>query len=221
MTNGGFGFRVWAGSLLAVVMLAGAGVPAGAAQLGAREDPEATGPLARVSKDCSSKAERHNGKVVANTTSCTYFYAFNPARESDSGRNFGVMWLQTSVNARNGWCTRKVNSDIRIPDVARAHARGPGRVQTDHKRRVRARVTADAQGATSRPGAVEQGFTLRPRLIEPVTLKGPKRFRLKWRGKSARRLAFALGAELSWPRRTPPGSLVTAVGYEFEKRPDC
>ena len=39
------------------------------------------------------------------------------AGESDTESDYGVVWLQSNVRAKNGWCTKRAASDVLLPEI--------------------------------------------------------------------------------------------------------
>ncbi len=174
------------------------------AQLDARDNPRVSGPLRHTGGSCEADRERFGGQVVALSRSCGDVYGFDPDRENDANRNYDVIWIQSYVDARNGFCATKVRSILTVPRGTRIERKAPRYERTDEKIRFRTRLVAKAGGTAERNGVVRQGFALRPRVLDP-SLDG-RTFVVEWRGNSAAPLAFALGVEVSYPANNPPGA---------------
>jgi hypothetical protein len=204
---------------LAVVTILGS--PAGAVQLAVKDNPEISGPLVRVSKFCGRQTDRQRGRAVAHVSTCSYLYRYKPAKENNDRRNFGVAWLQTSLNAAKGWCARRMRSTLTLSATTRQLSWAPRDESTDRRKTVTTRVRADAQGSGQAVGVVQQDFVLRPRRINSTLQKDPDKLVLRWRGSTPWKIGFALGVEISWRRRQEPAVVGSGLGYELERKADC
>lgn len=208
--------------LLLLVVLGGTAGPAHARQLVARDAPEVSGPLRLASKDCARKTKTFEGDTVAVGKFCLRFYSFNPAREGNARRDFGVVWVQANVNPRAGWCATTVRSDVELPGRLRLHARAPHRSSTTRRDARTVRLHVDAAGAARREGLIKQRYIAYPKSIRTRVSDRGRLFRLRWRGSSARNLGFASGIEVSWnAEKGLPGGIVSALRYGFEKSDSC
>lgn len=222
--------------LLAPVILAGTllwpGQAGGvaASQPGARDKPEASGPLSFEGRSCEQKEEVFKDPVtgkretVAVAEACVLLYVYDPAKEDDGARDYGIVWLQTTVDARNGWCATKVKSDLTITDDAKLFEHDPKKtIETKHKERVKVSVTTNAQDHGEGTGRLKQSFTLRPERLKPSLEEkaSASLFRLRWTGQTNKKLAFVSGVEISWDAEDSVDSMSSGLSYEFEKRGSC
>lgn len=221
---------------LAPALLAGtllwAAADAGAvamSQPSAKEKPTASGPLSFEDRKCEQKKEFFNDpdsgrETVAVAEACVLLYLYDPAAEQDSKNDYGVVWLQTTVDARNGWCATKVRSDLTITDDAELFEHDPKKIlEPKRKRRVRVSVTTDGQNHGTDIGRLQQSFALRPRRLVPSLKEkaSASLFRLLWTGRTNRKLAFASGVEISWAADDKVNAMTSGLSYEFEKRGNC
>lgn len=195
--------------LMSLVAVIAAAAPAGA-QMRAGENPTVRGPLDRRGGDCDGDRVRAGGVVAVSLRSCTDWYAFDPDRENNPARDFDVVWLQTNVDAQNGFCAKEVRSIVRVPRGTRIIKRAPRFHRVDSHERFRTRLVATAGGAADNNAIVKNGYGLYPRFIDPE-LDG-RRLTLTWKGNTARPLAFAVGVEFSFdaddiPAGVPSGTV--------------
>ena len=210
--------------LIAVALLVPVTGAAGApAQLDARDQPSVSGPLEQRSSQCKVERERFEGDVVAVGKTCLRVYLLDPESETDANRNYGVVWLQSNLNSRNGWCGIKVQSDVSLPSDVVVERRAPRGVTTiGRRKRMTTRITATANGTASTNGVVSAEATVYPREIRSRLLQEPEQvFRLRWVGSSARKLAFASGAEISWPADSAPRGISFRLNYSLKQDARC
>ena len=205
------------GAILVVCLL----VPVGSAeaQLDARERPRVTGPLAFVGKDCDRHVERAGGRIIATSRSCLRLYAFDPSRENNSSRDFGVAWMQSEVDARRRWCATEARSIIDFPRRVRVLGTTPGDLDTSRSRLVRARLRVD--NATDSPATIQNAFRLYPRVLRTGITDDGASFRATWRGSTRRALGFALGVELSWEQGALPPATGSLLDFALKRSGRC
>lgn len=189
------------------------------AQLDARERPRVTGPLAFVNKVCDRRSERAGGRVIATSRSCLRFYAFDPGKENNSRRDFGVVWLQSNVNARTGWCATQVRSVIDFPRRVRTLGTTPGSHRSSNARRIRARLRVS--NATDKPGTIQNGFEMYPRRLLTGLVDQKTSFRATWRGSTRRALGFAQGVELSWRANAGAPRVGSVLNFALARSRSC
>lgn len=207
--------------IVSIVVLCSIVLPAApaSAQLDARERPRVTGPLAFVNKVCDRQPERAGGRLIATSRSCLRFYAYDPAKDDNSRRNFGVVWMQSNVNARRRWCATQVKSVINFP--RRTHILGttPGGRRASEVRPTQARLRVSP--ATDSPATIQNGFQLHPqRLSTGLTDQGTS-FNATWRGSTRRGLGFALGVELSWRANSDPPRVGSVLNFALARSGSC
>ncbi len=204
--------------LIGAIVLACLLVPIGpaSAQLDARERPRVRGPLAFVSKRCEQRVDRAGDRIIATSRSCFRFLAFDPAQENNSSRNFGVLWMQSNVNARKRWCATEAKSIIRFPGRVRVLDVAPGDRGASQPRLVRARLRVD--NATDNPATIRNAFRLYPRVLRTRKINEGTGFQAVWRGSTRRALGFALGVELSWAEGSGPPSASSLLDFSLKRR---
>ena len=210
--------------LVALVMLALLlpSAPAAARQIDARDRPRVSGPLDPRARDCKTRWERWRGRIIAVARSCVRFYRFRPGFETDTRRNYGVVWLQTTVDSRRSWCTSIVRSDIDIPLGARLHERAPDAFNARTARPVRTRLNVGARGFALERAVVHKRFTLFPRRLRSHRNAAARAWRTVWHGSTKAVVAAASGIAISWPQEAAPPSPVTSgLRYELRRTARC
>ena len=185
--------------VVAIVAAALTALPAQARQMGAAKSPRVSGPLTLAGSSCADDKALHEGKVIAVLESCIRLYEFDVAMETDLVRNYGVGWVQTTVDPINGWCATRVVSELALPGTVALHNSAPKRKLTTRKKtRARVRLNVDAEGYALEKASVSQRFDLFPRALTATVPDTKRAVRTTWRGRESSKLAFALGAEISW-----------------------
>ena len=205
-------------ALIAAVGLAVVPAPAEAAQLDARDNPKVSGPLSHAGGACTTDREKSGGELAVVSRACGDVYGFNPEAEGNKRRNYDVVWLQTNVDPRNGWCVTEARSIIRVPKGYRIEGWAPRKERADTKRRVRTRLVATAGGTAENNGVVKNSWVLVPKVADPTVTR--RKLILEWRGETGRKLGFALGVEVSFrandrPAADPAGRVVSTL------KPSC
>jgi hypothetical protein len=196
---------------------------AGARQRDASDSPRITGPLTPETRECGRRKTREqSGDVVAVAKSCLYFYSFDPSKEANVRRDYGVIWLQTNVNARQGWCTTSISSDIDVPARARLHSHKPTLKEASSKRRVFTGLLLNARDSAVNDASIGRRFVLYSRTMRGLVRADRTIFRTVWYGRSSRKLATVSGIEVSWrASEGPPESLTSRLGYDVKRRASC
>jgi hypothetical protein len=208
--------------LLAVALYA---IPAHGAlpqQTDARTDPVISGPISLADKECSKAAEKLDGQLVAYTRTCLRLYTFNPNQETDLQRDYGIAWLQTNVNAENGWCATTIRTDLRIPANVTIHRRNPRLERTTFRAKVATnKINTKAAGNSMETASVSQDYVFYPRKqVRSLVNEGATQ-RLTWFGSDKRKLFFETGVVFSWNILTSPGQFRSGLGFRFEKAANC
>ena len=196
---------------LATVVLAGLlGVsPAVAEQLAAKDDPKVSDNLTQGGRKCATQRDKHDGTVVAVIHACQRFYAFDAESEDDADRDYGVLWLQSTIDPSQGWCATSVASDMLLPSGLKIESKAPASPETiEQAGRLKTKLDVDAGGHASAGGSVSQAARAYPDDLTPSVrkVKGKTKFRLKWTGSNDHELAFVSGVEVSWATADgPPG----------------
>ena len=194
-----------------------------AGQLDARTEPVVTGPLTALGdgKKCESTNYEYEGEVVARAKICLFLYALDPETEDDDERDYGVMWAQTNVDTGGGWCAFKVHTEVYIPAEMPMHAKVPRAQEIENRKKVRWKLTVDAEGHASEKASVKKGLTLYPRSLTRSRRDagdGRDLVRLTWRGETAQKLGFVSGFEVSWPTdEGPPDAVPFRVEYPIRQ----
>lgn len=209
-------------ALLVSLLVAG---PAMASQTDASANAAKSGPLVRGIESCERSAERREGVLVAELEVCSVFYSFKPSGEANKRRDFGVVWVQSNVDAAPGWCATKADTAATL-DRGRIHSVWPGRGHTaDEPKVVAARIVADAEGSAENRGVVRQSFVLFPEtlrtFITASTHGGPRGTSAVWTGSSRSKLFFVSAAEVSWSSGTDAPRITPSVDYEILEKETC
>ena len=209
--------RIAISAALALVALLGSVTPA-SAQMDARDDPVVRGPLNFIDRQCDSKTEMYQGEVLAETRSCLRFYAFDRDRENARNRNYGVVWLQTTVNAQNGWCSHRVTSDITVPQRVAVHERAPNRRTTNQRTPIQIGMNVNAGGHAENNGHIHKRLFLLPDELDGFMTDQGSTYRTRWNGHTAGTVASASGIEISWEAGSgAPQQLHSSLGYSFRE----
>ena len=167
--------------------------------MGAAKNPRVSGPLQPSSSSCAKNKATHEGQTIARLQSCIWLYEFDAAMETDFARTYGVGWVQTTVDAVNGWCATKVGSELTLPGTVSLHDSAPKKKMTTNKKtRARVRLNVDAEGYALSEASISQSFDLYRRVLSTAVPDTKRAVRTTWRGRESSKLAFALGAEISW-----------------------
>lgn len=173
--------------------------------MAASRDPRVSGPLSLAGSKCGPDEAKHEGKTIAKVKSCLWLYEFDSTRETDLLRNYGVGWVQTTVNPVNGWCATKVDSNLNLPVDMRRHSTAPTRrVQVARASRTTVKLKVDADGHAIEKASVAQSFKIFPKSWKPTLSDDGRKIGTVWRGRESSTLAFALGAEVSWESLATP-----------------
>ena len=198
-------------------------VPADAGQMGAARNPRVSGPLELSGSSCAKDKAVHEGETIALLESCIWLYEYDMAMETDLLRNYGAGWVQTTVDPINGWCATKVGSELTVPAAVSVHDYAPKRkLTTKKKTRERDKLKVDAEGnAGLEEGTVSQRFDLFPRTLATSVPDTNRAVRTVWRGRESSKLAFALGAEISWELADSPSMKGGLGKMSFVKSRRC
>jgi hypothetical protein len=227
--------RVISGWLSVVLVLLGVAVPGGAGaaarqdksverpqQMKATDEPVVEGPLTLEDTKCDRKARESGGETVAVIKRCLRFYRFDSTAETDPTNDYGVVWLQSNVKPRNGWCTKRAASDILLPEGAPVQAYQPkGRIEITAKHQSQTTELEATAGGTGGPGKVSQEWLGYPSGIRGFLKDEGRIYRIKWAGTTKAKLGFAGGAEISWPTDSPPEGLSYQLNFALGSPDAC
>ena len=203
--------RVLIASLLLLLSLSASATARPPRQLNARSQPGVSGPISLFSRDCSEPYGQYEDEFWRDFDGelCMFRYIFDPLAELDVANDYGMVWAQISVDHDSfcidavepmllflrllpGFELRVVSTTPRDRLVARA------------ARTVRETLESDAGGwATDDAAHLTQTYRLLPRVLSGGEVKvfddqGNQRARWKWSGHTSKRLAFVVGAVVSW-----------------------
>ena len=206
-------------ALIAAVLMLAAPAPAATEQLNAGDDPEVSGPLELQTKDCKQQVETFEDQVVASGKTCLRIYTYDPSAEADPTQNYGVVWLQSTLNSSRGWCGAEVRSDVDLPEDITVGSKAPKSMEVPRKKDWETSLSTTA-GGNGGEASIRQTQVLYPRVLRTKVIEEDNVFRLKWAGFRDEKLAFASGAEISWAADEAPGGIQFRLNYEI-KRGDC
>ena len=147
---------------------------------------------------------------------------FCRATEARAESDFGVVWLQSNVDARNGWCTKRAASDILLPEGTPVQGYQPkGRIEIAAKHEPQTtELEATADGAAT-PAKVSQDWLGYPNGVRGFLKDEGRIYRIKWAGTTKAKLGFAGGAEISWPTDSPPEGLSYQLNFALGSPDAC
>lgn len=178
-------------------------------------EPRAAGPWSPTYSPPTCDAgplEYSDGTVAVDTRTCEWWFQYATASETDTTRDYGILWLHTRVDPRPGFCVRKVLMGLQAGDGFSAHAATrPRDVVIRAGRHTKMQLATDARGNGLQEASVEQDVLLRPGRLEVrrLSTEGWSRGRWTAAGPQTKPVDLALGIEVSW--ETDPLSALTAV----------
>lgn len=184
-------------------------------QLAADDQPVVEGSMSQQDMKCDRKQQLDGRKTAAVAKRCLRFYRFDAGAEADPERDYGVLWLQSTVNGRNGWCANTVVSKIVLAEGLGLHNHKPDETtKVKRRKEVTTDLAADA-GGTGQPARVSQRWVAFPRTFDALVNKDQTAFTLNWSGKTAKKLGFASGIEISWPADAPPEGISFRLNFKL------
>lgn len=196
-----------------LVCLATLGGPAAHAkqQLSADDPPTVEGNFyGDPDQRCDEQTLKSGGKAVIKVEFCIFFFAFDPLFEIDLDEDYGVAWAQATFDALPGYCTTELSFYIAIPEEGgyTIHGRTPAEpVTTRSAKPAVVELLANAGGQAVGGGRVSQELQLLPGKMTPTGNEDELQVGVAWKGRSPAKLAFATGAEVSWPWLSPPPAI--------------
>lgn len=208
-------------------------VPAvGATQLSVYDSPSLSGPLSAGTARCSTKLERDfrtdpdpkNGTdkdqvVMARVRLCSWLVSYDPKEENDSSRDYGIAYVQTSIDSRNGYCVGQANTKLRIPYTATTYGHSPDKsvtVASPRRKNVRLFINASGHGPAA---TLAQHYLLYPKELKALVKQKEKGelfvSRYNGRAKDNQKLAFAEGVKISWLASEGSPSFLPRLNYSF------
>lgn len=189
-------------AVLLVCLAVLGGSPAHAArQLQADDPPKTEGPFyGEPDQQCDDQTLKSNGKPVIKVAFCIFFYPFDWLSEIDVNYDYGVVWAQATFDALPGYCTSELSFYVEVSEEATIYERTPRQGVTTKKAiPLTVDVTAHAGGNAIVDGRISQEFQLLPGRMTPTGSEEEPRVGVAWKGRTPQKLAFATGAEISWP----------------------
>ncbi|MGH2734984.1 MAG: hypothetical protein ACRDKZ_05350 [Actinomycetota bacterium] len=192
-------------ALVAALLVAPAGGP-NASQMRPAGEPTTSGPISydpetyEAESRCRRRKLTFEGETTGVYRYCTFFLRFDPESETDVERDYGAVWIQSRLNPRNGWCAERMKTVIGIGPEAEVHDKAPRGTAITERKRKRARLVVDAEGAALEEAVVRNAFTLYPDRMRVRKASEDERveLRIAWAGATRKSIAFAGGVEISW-----------------------
>lgn len=177
-----------------------------AGQLNADDEPTVEGPFfLPADQQCDDQTLKSDGKPVVKVAFCIFFFEFDPLWELDLNNDYGVVWAQATFDALPGYCTSQLSFYIEMPDGTQLYGRTPQEgVRATKRTPVTVEVLANAGTNAIQGGRVSQDFQLLPGKMTPTGSPDEPKVGVAWKGRSPAKLAFATGAEISWPWLSGP-----------------
>jgi hypothetical protein len=164
---------------------------------------------------CDRKKQLDGETVAAVARRCLRFYRFDMGAESDPEHDYGVLWLQSTVDGRNGWCATEVASKVVLPPGLGLHNHKPdAKRQQARRTEVTTDLSADANG-TGQPARVSQRWIAFPTGYSAALKSDDSAFTLRWHGDTDHKLGFASGIEISWPADQPPDGISFRLNFNL------
>lgn len=195
--------------LLACLAVLGGPAAHAADQLRADDPPLVEGNFyPNPDQQCDDQTLKSDGKPVIKVAFCIFFFGFDPLYEIDLNNDFGVVWAQATFDALPGYCTSELSFYVEMPDGTLLYERAPREASSVKKRTPTTfDVNATAGGSAIVPGRISQELQLLPGKMTPTGGDDEARVGVAWKGRSPSKLAFATGAEVSWPWLSGPPSI--------------
>jgi hypothetical protein len=195
----------------------------------ARDKPKRSGPLNQddpraCGRDTLKKWINGRREVVAKAETCLYVFNYDPQREDNENRDYGIAWIQARVEPRGAWCAKRVWSDLVVSEDTKIHKRAPAKnFKIGKSRKVEVKLTSFANGASDEKATVSEKTTIHPRRLRHSSFrfKGQPVFRQRWTGQRGRPVNLTSGAEVSWEHDDPPDAISSSLLYDFERRGRC
>ena len=193
---------------MCLATLGGPVAHAAAQQLSADDPPVVQGNFYDPEQQCDDQTLKSDVKPVIKVAFCIFFFAFDPLYEIDLEDDYGVVWAQATFDALPGYCTSELSFYVEVPEGTPIYERTPRESTTARKRTpLTVDVNAVAGGNSIVAGRVSQDLQLLPGKMTPTGSGDENRVGVAWKGRSAAKLAFATGAEVSWPWLEAPPSI--------------
>jgi hypothetical protein len=183
--------------------------------LNADDQPVVEGPISQQDMKCDRKQQLDGKDVAAVARRCLRFYRFDKGAETDPERDYGVLWLQSTVDGRNGWCAKEVASKVVLAPGLGLHNHKPDAARKIPRRtEVETDLSADANG-NGQPARVSQRWIAFPTDYSAAVKDDGSAFTLRWNGHTAAKLGFASGIEISWPADAPPEGISFRLNFKL------
>jgi hypothetical protein len=194
----------------------------------ARKEPQQSGPINLERRKCARETieRRIDGRteVVAKLETCALSYDYDPLREDNENRDFGIVWAQVRIEPRGAWCAKKIWSDIGVSQDTRMHKRTPAKdYNLGSARKILVKLSSTADGAGDATATVQETTMFRPKKLRHsrFTFDGQPVFRQVWTGQRGGVFHLTSGVEVSWAEDDPPDGLSSGVLGNFERRGRC
>ncbi|MGI8775024.1 MAG: hypothetical protein ACR2KQ_08440 [Actinomycetota bacterium] len=179
----------------------------------ASEQPRSSGPLIASPGPCVR--DEASGKGGTTTfESCYWSYSLIPA-ESDIDEDFSALWYQLEIDPGKGTCATGIGIEISAPSDGRIVSSFPDRSRRIRKSSARiSMLTIDGEGSAPLPGTIEQDVVDVPGRVKAKV--SSERYRFEWRGKSRKKVMFAVGVEMAHSSLPPAVISMQSVSEWYE-----
>lgn len=175
-----------------------------ARQMNARDEPTVEGQLTLAGDQCNDQTLKADGKPVIKVSFCIFFYQFDSLFEIDAFHDYGVAWAQATFDALPGYCASELSFYIELSEGTDVLQQTPAEpFSAKRPASVHATILATADSHAVEAASVSQGFRLLPGKMAPYD-GDETRVGVSWKGRSRAKLAFATGAEITWPSLESP-----------------
>lgn len=133
--------------------------------------------------------------------SCEWWFQYATGAESDTAKDYGIMWLQTTATPHKGFCIDRFNArfgaDSQFEVMGAVKAR---RLRANKAVGEEITLVTDAAGYGVAPASVQKELTIRSGLMSIGDVAGDGSIRAKWRSEksSKKPVSLALGIEVAW-----------------------
>ncbi len=191
----------------------------------ASSEPRVEGPLFQAGpKECEEATLDSDGSEAAlEKQVCLWWFRYAPVAETNLARDYGILWLQASLDPRSGFCLDRAKIGLRAKEQFEPLAGPlPRKISVGKAKNVLIRVRSDANGHGIQKGSVTQEVTARRGIFRVSSLKSNGWVTAFWMSEKQlpirNALSFAIGIEIAWNGNLPEQLLST---YQIERYVDA
>ncbi len=186
-------------------------------QLGASRPPFIDGRTEEVGFACDKQRKRVDGETVAVAKGCSFAYL---VAESNDASDYAVLWAQSSIDPKRGWCARRLTTEITAPLYTEAIEIGPSSDRNiGRTRALTTGLVGGPQDATDEGAYFEQQYLAYRGDLAATGGPGDAVGSLEWEGDTKQAVAHAFGMEISWDASGafPDLPAPTTLGYRVTR----